>query len=68
MEVTVTGEGGSGAQNFPGVRVVVQTIELDEGCGLIPNQLQVVFDACDKTTLNVGGKPYEPPRGLCSIQ
>lgn len=68
MEVTVTGQGGSGAQNFPGVRVVVQTIELDEGCGLVPNQLQVVFDACDKTTLNVGGKPYEPPRGLCSIQ
>lgn len=50
------------------VRVVVQTVELDEGCGLVPNQLQALFDACDTTTVHVGGQAYQPPRGLCSVQ
>lgn len=71
VDVSVTGQGScSGETALPGgnVRVVIQTIELDEGCGLVPNQLQAVFDACDSTALNVDGKAYVPPRGLCSIQ
>lgn len=71
VEVSVTRQGSSnGDTALPGenVRVVIQTIELDEGCGLVPNQLQTVFDACDSSALNVDGKAYVPPRGLCSIQ
>jgi hypothetical protein len=71
VEITVEGVSGGGSEALSAagrVRVVVQTVELDEGCGLVPNQLQALFDACDTTTVNVDGKAYAPPRGLCSVQ